>query len=232
MAGLLWDALAGFPVPLSTRAMAGTFGGTTSNLVVSFLLYDANRGRAGLSGLTTVLSNSTRDRRVWAAFARGHAHEFSHAFGRLSDEYIEYDIRRDTTSETSNVVATNSCSELPWQHLLVGGAINPDTAELVGAFGQDGLGYRSELWCLMNGTHDNVDFYGGNGTLRSNDRFCNYCRELTAFRAYERMGVVTGFDAWKSDFRTAFFEREGFSVPGTVPQENSVGQSFYEVCQP
>ncbi len=71
------------------------------------------------------------------------------------------------TSDTSNVVATNVCAELPWQHLLAGGTINPDVEQLVGAFGTSTHGYHSELVCLMNGTHDNANYYGGDGLLRT-----------------------------------------------------------------
>src|SRR4029079_13367939 len=87
------------------------------------------------------------------------------------------------TWETSNVVASNTCSTLPWAHLLEGAGINT-TPGLVGAFGTPELGYHSELLCLMNGTHDNGTVWCQMGdeqyttlTLRP-QRFCNFCREM------------------------------------------------------
>jgi hypothetical protein len=145
-----------------------------------------------------------------------------------------------STSETSNVGATNVCGELPWQHLLAGGAINPDVDELVGAFGVEGFGYRPELVCLMNGQHENAMYYGGNGSLRTDDRMCNFCREMTTFRIFERSGAIAtdgAFDTWKASYRMPFYDRYGFQVPAVVPQTNDVrdpaaGMSFYEACVP
>jgi hypothetical protein len=164
--------------------------------------------------------------RIASAFGVGHAHEFTHAFSNLRDEYIELDNSAPDTSETSNVVETNVCGELPWSHLLAGGAHNPDTQELVGAFGTTAQGYHSELICLMNGTHDNASVYGGNGLLRDDERMCNFCREMTAYRIYSRSGILgdnqEGFTTWKSTYRPKFYERFPFQVPPVVPQTNNV----------
>src|SRR6185503_3096045 len=130
--------------------------------------------------------------------ALGRAHELTHAFSRVADEYIETTSTNtppaNTTTNTSagvtNVVASPTCSTLPWRHLLVGTAINPSTDQLVGAFGTPAQGYHSELKCLMNGTHDNATVFGGNGNLRSNDRMCNFCREVATFRLYERTSLI------------------------------------------
>jgi hypothetical protein len=228
---IVWEALDGFPQPITMAPMAGG-GSTAINLVVSFILFDASNGRAGYSGIATSLEDASGARRVQAAFARGHVHEFTHAFSRVRDEYIEYDRTTNSTSETSNVVATNVCAELPWQHLLVGGSINPDVDQLVGAFGVATYGFHPELKCLMNGTHDNATVYGGNGLLRTDDRLCNYCRELTAFRVLERTSRLVGYDPWKASYRNAFFASEGFSVPSPIPQTNSDGQTFFNACVP
>jgi hypothetical protein len=100
-------------------------------------------------------------------------------------------------------------------------------------------GYHSELLCLLNGTHDNAQHYGGSGLLRDDDRMCNFCREVTAYRIYSRSGVLTddqaGFLTWKSAYRAKFFERYPFAVPATVPQTNNVqtpaqGMAVYEAC--
>ncbi len=234
-----WDALGAAPYPPSVF-----YGnGRVRNAVASFLLFDPARGRASVSGLTTTLANpADGNQRVGAAFGVGHAHEFTHAFSLLRDEYIETSNSAPTRWDgTSNVVGTNQCAELPWAHLLAGGAVNPSTQSLVGAFGEAAVGYHPELLCLLNGTHDNAQHYGGNGTLRVEDRMCNFCREVTAFRVFERTSVLadedTAFDTWVGSYRGPFYEQYGFHVPDVVPQTNDVrnpaqGAPFYEACAP
>jgi hypothetical protein len=142
---------------------------------------------------------------------------------------------------TSNIAPTNQCSALPWAHLLSGGAINPSTEQLVGAFGTPESGYHPELLCLLNGTHDNATHYGGNGLLRVEDRMCNFCREMTTFRILERTSVLpdtqTSFMTWTAMYRSPFYARYGFKVPSVVPQTNDVrnpaqGMPIYEACVP
>jgi hypothetical protein len=235
-----WQAIGMLPVPPSDFTGSG-FGNTRTH-VAAFLLYDAARGRAGVSGLSLALRNPAQNsQRIASAFGVGHAHEFTHAFSALRDEYIELDNDAPSnTSETSNVVASNQCAQLPWQHLLPGGAQNAATMSLVGAFGTPAQGYHSELICLMNGTHDNASHYGGNGLLRDDERMCNFCREITAYRIYSRAGILAddeaGFATWKSAYRAKFFERFPFAVPAVVPQTNNVqnpaqGMAYYESCQ-
>jgi hypothetical protein len=219
------------------------------NHVAAFLLYDSTRGRAGISGMTTSLqSPSDRNQRIGAAFGIGHAHEFTHAFTSLRDEYLETtNSGTRTASETSNVAPTNTCSTLPWAHLLAGAGIN-NTDGLVGAFGTADLGYHPELKCLLNGTHDNGQFYcqaTSSGsypslTLRVDDRMCNFCREITAYRVFDRTRILpgtSGFATWKSQYRTPFYQRYGFKVPATVPQtlkcpEDSAARPVFEDCTP
>jgi hypothetical protein len=234
-----WQAIGLLPVPPADFTATGF--GTARNHVASFLLYDAARGRAGVSGLTLALRNPAQaSQRIASAFGVGHAHEFTHAFSSLRDEYIELDNSAPNgTSETSNVVGSSQCSSLPWQHLLSGGTFNTATADLVGAFGTPEQGYHSELLCLMNGTHDNATHYGGSGLLRDDDRMCNFCREVTAYRVYSRAGILAddaaGFTNWKVAYRAKFFERFPFQVPAVVPQTNNVqnpaqGMEVYEAC--
>jgi hypothetical protein len=234
-----WQAIGLHPVP--PVDFTGSGFGTVRTHVASFLLFDAARGRAGVSGLTLALRNPAQaSQRIAAAFGIGHAHEFTHAFSSLRDEYVELDNPAPTnTGETSNVVGANTCSSLPWQHLLSGGAYNPSTESLVGAFGTPEQGYHSELICLLNGTHDNAAHYGGNGLLRDDDRMCNFCREITAYRIYSRSGILSddnaGFAIWKASYRAKFFERFPFAVPAVVPQTNNVqnpaqGMPVYEAC--
>ncbi len=52
-------------------------------------------------------------------------------------------------------------------------------------------------------------------------RFCNFCRELTAFRVFFRTGLLQGwnqaaFDTWRTTYRVPFFARYGFSAPTVV----------------
>ncbi len=233
-AALAWEALGQLPVA-ATDFSGGGFGNLRTH-VAAFLLFDPDLERASLSGRATSLRNPADDsQRIAAAFGVGHAHEFSHAFSGVRDEYIENDNPPVSGwDDLSNVVGTNVCGELPWAHLLEGGDVNASQAELVGAFGVQAHGFHSELLCLMNGTHDNAEYYGGNGLLRSNDRFCNYCRELTMFRIYGRSSLLdndtTGYEEWKLDYREKFYARFPFAVPAVVPQTNNVGETHYDAC--
>ena len=136
----------------------------------------------------------------------------------------------------SNVATAPSCRTLPWRHLLHGSAINPSANMLVGAFGTPAIGYHSELKCLMNGTHDNGAFYGGDGQFRTDERFCNFCRELRTFRIYERLGVLddprTSLATWEQSYRARFYAHHGFQVPDPTPQRNSQGAARYQACVP
>ena len=234
-----WEAINAFRYPPTD--FGGPNSGTARNIVTPFMMFDPARGRAGVSGRATSLRNpANTGQRVSACFGVGHAHEFTHAFSSLRDEYLEDDNSAPTqSSPTSNVVGSNACGQLPWQHLLAGGAINPGRDQLVGAFGRPQHGYHSELLCLLNGTHDNAAYYGGDGLLRVEDRMCNFCREITAFRIYQRAGVVAsgdaGFATWTQDHRSNFFSRFPFAVPAVVPQTNNVrnpsqGMPVWEAC--
>lgn len=221
-------------------------GGRTSlrakGTVVHILIYDAARGRSGLSGRAVRLRNPAAvTQAVGVAIAHGRAHEISHALARVSDEYLDVDItgigvpneHADRSSGVNNVVAENQCDTLPWQHLLVGGAINPDVDQLVGAFGTSDIGYHPEFKCQMNGSHDNGMFYGGENNLRVG-RFCNFCRELITFRVLEHTRTLpdpsSSWATWVADYRAPFYDRYGFSVPDTVPQENSLGEPRWQDC--
>ena len=247
-----WAALALHPYP--PTLFDGPSARTARNAIAAFLIYDPARARAGLSGLTTTLANpNNANQRLPASFAMGHAHEFTHAMSVLDDEYMETTSTAPTRiTTTSNVVNTNQCGQLPWAHLLYGTAINPSTDQLVGAFGDPTLGYHSELLCLLNGTHDNGQFFyvstAANSscsqtscTLRVGDRMCNFCREVTALRIWQRSGILStataGFDTWVSQYRTPFYGTYGFKVPAKVPQSNDVsppdnGATIFMPCVP
>lgn len=242
----LWDALALLPYPPDDSGGGGGFGfGDIRNYVAAFIMYDPAFGSAGVSGLTTSMQ-SPAGTRIRTAFGMGHAHEFTHALSNLNDEYMETsNSPPGNWDETSNVVDTASCSELPWAHLIVGGAINPDVDGLIGAFGSEDRGFHSELLCLLNGTHDNGQYFGSSSgscsasscTLRVENRMCNFCREMTAFHIFARGGVLAedDFETWKNEYRTPFYERFGLSVPEQVPQSNDVrnpanGEQIYQPC--
>ena len=247
VAAPLWDSIDGAGEDAFLYPYPGSTGGQQLNYVAAFLVLDPQRMRAGMSGITTfgLRHPSMQGVSIPAAFGIGHGHEFTHAFGRVSDEYMETSSNApQRTSETSNVVASNTCSTLPWTHLLEGAGINT-TPGLVGAFGTPELGYHSELLCLMNGTHDNGSVWCQMGdeqyttlTLRP-QRFCNFCREMVAFHVFERSGVLSGmtaFDTWKSMYRGPFYDRFGFNVPaGAIPQtlqcnRNGPQMPVYEMC--
>lgn len=235
----LWSALD----DQGTDAFPFVPGTSVLNHVAAFLILDGSRSpaRAGFSGLSTSLTNPARSgQRIRSAFAQGHAHELTHAFAGLADEYLENDQTVTSSSETSNVVASNVCSALPWAHLLAGGGIN-STEQLVGAFGRAQRGYHSELLCLMNGTHDNGEYWCGSAatslTLRPNDRMCNWCRELASYRVFEKTGILSGsssFQSWKTSYRAGFYTRFGFKLPATVPQRFRCGTApempLFEDC--
>ena len=233
----VWSAIDKFPFPPTA--------GAPLQLVAAFTVLDPMRGRGGLSGVTSGLRNPAGNQSIRTAFGLGYPHEFTHAFSSLGDEYIELSGRASRMSETTNVVPSNRCDELPWAHLLEGRGINT-TAGLVGAFGTPEQGYHAELRCQLNGTHENgqafcaaEDERYGNLLLRS-PHLCNFCREITTFRIFERTGILTGnmaFATWKAMYRPAFYHRFGFFVPqGALPQtiECNRGQTkpVYQACMP
>ena len=242
----VWGALADFSyAPSDFYPSGGRTHYQARNVVAHVLVLDPADGDSGLSGKARSLANPDNpDERLSVALAHNLAHEFTHAFSQLRDEYL--DVARTGYAEDnavavdsahlSNVVTSPDCATVPWSHLLVGTSINPSTDELVGAFGTAELGYHAELQCLMNGTHDNALFYGGDGRLRSSDRMCNFCREMTAFRVLERTGRLpdpaTSLDQWRIDHRDPFFARFGFAVPAVVPQTNSDATAIFEACTP
>jgi hypothetical protein len=126
------------------------------------------------------------------------------------------------------------CSEVPWSHLIEGEGLNT-TAELIGAFGRPERGYHSEFLCLLNGTHDNAEYWGGSGLLRVEDRMCNWCRELATYHTFSRATLVADYDEWVTMYRQPFYEQWGVNVPEIVPQTNDVrnpeeGTEVWEDC--
>ena len=147
---------------------------TYRNLVVAMLVRTADFDN--VSGMTAnVRRDPTEPLNARVAFGANVIHEFSHAFGFLSDEYIDGRDRantRDNASEPSVLTASNlSFSDrddsVPWLHLAptgrfprtAGGSEPSPVAGWLWVGGAVHTGaWHSEYRCLMNGTHDNFAF--------------------------------------------------------------------------
>lgn len=243
----VWTQVARLPFPPATfyPTTASRTRGMAKNLVVAGLLYEAAVGRAGYDGQTGLLvSPSNSNQSVAGAWGLNRPHEFTHAFTRLRDEYISLDgtpscqsIATWNSGNVSNVVCGATCSSLPWKHLIVGGAVNVSVTGLVGAFGIAEEGYHSELKCLMNGDRSgNATVFGGETELRDEERMCNFCRELTVFRLFERIGqlpdTATSYATWQSTYRGPFYATYGMDIPAVVPMETPPGRDVYRPCTP
>jgi hypothetical protein len=247
VADRVWREVAKLPFPSGSfyPTTGSRTRGMAKNVVVAAMLYETARNASGYSGTTTLLTNpSNANQTVAAAFAHNRPHEFAHAFARLRDEYIDLDGNQICAPRTgawssanvSNVACEQTCSGVPWSHLVAGGAINPALGGLVGAFGHAEDGYHAELKCLMNGTHDNATVYGGESDLRTPERMCNFCRELSAFRLFERIGRLsdtsTSYATWQSQYRLPFYSVYGLDVPPVVPMETPPGTPVFVPCVP
>jgi hypothetical protein len=145
------------------------------NLVVCMLVRTGSTRNAG--GVTVRLARPSPDQDRVARVAVGaHAiHEFSHAFGLLSDEYIEGRNTQSTRANPSrksvltlsNVTFSDKYSQVPWFHVSPWGrnrrqAGGENPCPVVGWLwvgGSKHLGvWHSEYKCLMNGTHDNFQY--------------------------------------------------------------------------
>jgi hypothetical protein len=242
-AAKVWEAAALHPYPpTSFYPPGGRPGRNAKNLIPIVLLYDKDKGASGYSGKSMGLDNpNDPNQRFSAGMGHRRVHEFTHAFSLARDEYIEDDDpaacgandQTDSSAGVTNVVCDPDCDNVPWNHLLHGGSHNPGVADLVGAFGHPVEGFHSEAKCLMNGSHDNADYFGGDGKLRV-DRMCNFCREMSAFRLLERTHVLddaaTSWDSWKTAFRDQYFAAYPFNTPIPVPQENSDAQEICPAC--
>ena len=102
-------------------------------------------------------------------------HEFSHAFGLVSDEYIDERESESTRSNPtrksvlnlSNLTYSDKRSEVPWAHLSPWGrdrrqAGGSDPSPVLGWIWVGGTKHlkvwHAEYRCLMNGTHDNFQY--------------------------------------------------------------------------
>ena len=247
VAARVWAEVARLPFPPRHfyPTSASRTRGLAKNLVVAVMLYETARARSGYSGTTALLVNPANgNQSVGTGFARNLPHEFTHAFARLRDEYLSIDGSRNCatnsgawySSNVSNLSCDAGCANVPWSHLIAGGAINPSQDGLIGAFGHTEDGYHSELKCLMNGDRDdNAEVFGGESELRTAGRMCNFCRELTAFRLFERIGrlddTATSYAYWETQYRQPFYQTYGFDVPAVVPMETPAGRPVFVPCR-
>lgn len=149
--------------------------GMYRNLVVSMLVRTASTSNASGRAFLAARPAPDADRTVRMAAGANAIHEFSHAFGLLSDEYI--DGRNSTSTRAnptrrnvlnlSNLTFSDKYSEVPWFHLSPWGldrrqAGGDRPSPVVGWLwvgGSKHLGvWHSEYRCLMNGTHDNFQY--------------------------------------------------------------------------
>jgi hypothetical protein len=146
------------------------------NLTVALLVATDETGHP--SGFTADVSRPAPDstRHVRVAFGANEIHEFSHAFGLLSDEYINgrgsansgrVNPSRKSVFSLSNLSYSDREDEVEWMHLSPGGrelrsAGGDAPSPLLGWLWRGGsveLGvWHSEYRCLMNGSHDNYAF--------------------------------------------------------------------------
>ncbi|MBN1756853.1 MAG: hypothetical protein JW863_00960 [Chitinispirillaceae bacterium] len=238
----IWGLMDDFPFPPEQfYSGRGLTAGRAKNVIAQMLVFDPSRDKAWFSGIATAIRNPDNNQQlIGIAMAQDQQHEFMHVLAHLLDEYHETDLGPlqstldgSSTGYLTNVAPTNTCDALPWKHLVYGGTYNPEVDSLVGAFGANGR-FHPESYCLMNGSHDNREFFGGNGQLRVYDRLCNFCRELTAFWIYERLGVlendVTSWADWIAGYRAPFYDEFPFYAPEKVPQENSDRQPKWFPC--
>jgi hypothetical protein len=242
----IWAAIEALPnQPTSFYPDGGRTDRLAKNVVIVAMIYRTSIGASGYSGKAYNLENpDDPSERVATAMAHTRPHEFTHAFTRLWDEYIDFSTNPANCQQNdqafdsprlSNVVCDPQCALIPWRHLILGGEINPGQDNLVGSFGHPDEGYHPELICLMNGTRDdNATVFGGDTSLRDSDRMCNYCREVTAFRLFERIHVLddsfTSYPIWEAKCRLPFFNQYGFKVPADVPQESAPGVPVFHPC--
>ncbi len=149
--------------------------GMYRNLIISVLVRTSTTSNASGRAFLVGRPAPDGDRTVRMAAGANAIHEFSHAFGLLSDEYID---GRNTQSTRANPSRTNvlnlsnltfsdAYSQVPWFHLgpwgrdrrQAGGTRPSPVLGWLWVGGGKHLGvWHSEYRCLMNGTHDNFQY--------------------------------------------------------------------------
>jgi hypothetical protein len=149
--------------------------GMYRNLVVSMLVRTGSTTNASGRAFRVARPAPDDDRTVRVAAGANTIHEFSHAFGLLSDEYIDGRQSQSTRANpsrksvltVSNLTFSDKYSHVPWFHLSPWGrdrrqAGGSDPSPVLGWLWIGG-GKHLDVWhseyrCLMNGSHDNFQF--------------------------------------------------------------------------
>lgn len=209
---------------------------------------DPTKACDGFSGWTrTPQDPNDATTGVKVAVGLDRMHELGHALSQLKDEYradqlddsclsaskyAGYNPTNYSIDNIGNYSYSNSATDLPWAHLLVGAGVNA-TPGLIGAY----LGsyncwqgaWRPEYRCLMNGTHGNSDSCNPNGgaKLRQAD-FCNWCRELAVLRIFDAVGLLSSTDPladWIADYRSGYWQQHPVTLPNAgMPILDTCGQ--------
>ncbi|HHJ15495.1 MAG TPA: hypothetical protein ENJ80_02240 [Gammaproteobacteria bacterium] len=149
--------------------------GMYRNLVVCMLVKTEKRNNASGWALRVTRPSPDNDKMVRVAVGANAIHEFSHAFGLLSDEYIKeretvssrVNPRRENILNCSNLSFSSKYSEVPWLHLSPWGRISRQAAgneasPVLGWLWVGGNRHRgvwhAEYRCLMNGRSNNFQF--------------------------------------------------------------------------
>lgn len=149
--------------------------GMYRNLTVCMLVRTASTANASGRAFMVARLAPDADRTVRMAAGANAIHEFSHAFGLLSDEYIDGRNSQSTRANPtrrnvlnlSNLTFSDTYSEVPWLHVSPWGRDRRQSggdrpSPVVGWLWVGGgkhLGvWHSEYRCLMNGAHDNFQY--------------------------------------------------------------------------
>lgn len=159
----------------SDTAIGDWLFGMSRNLIVSMLVRTVERPNAPGETFLVKAPAPNEDRTVRVALGAFSIHEFSHAFGLLSDEYINgrnsqsnrENPKRKNILNLSNLTFDDRYSQAPWFHLSPWGrnrrqAGGNNPSPVVGWLWVGGVKHlnvwHSEYRCLMNGKHDNFQF--------------------------------------------------------------------------
>lgn len=149
--------------------------GMYRNLVVCMLVRTASTSNASGRAFLVARPSPDGDCTMRMAAGANAIHEFSHAFGLLSDEYIDgrnsqstrANPSRKSVLNLSNLTFADTYSQVPWFHLSpwghdrrqAGGSRPSPVLGWLWVGGGKHLGvWHSEYRCLMNGGHDNFQY--------------------------------------------------------------------------
>jgi hypothetical protein len=207
-----------------------------SNTIGVFLIKDRNEDDPrDFVGVYSLFMRQTTFTYMDMAIGRHHGRNFMQALaflgtgtkGRNDRDPGEYQMTRPGLSGlTTNLYPVADCDKLPWKHLLKGGANDPGTDSVVGAYGPVGR-YRPEYRDMMNGSP-----YKPASAENPFDGswLGNWSRELVALRIYERTGILpdpkTSLAQWEKSMRGPFYQKFGFKTPPKASED----KGFHAGC--